>query len=493
MARIINTQTLSQEKLSVHERLQVYNALDCCVTRELIDILLDQLTDETSLIYDFQRALQAPVLEMELRGIRIDMNERRRTTKAFERRLNRAKYILKHLATAVWGKDLNYNSPKQLKEFFYDRLDVPPITASAKGKKRITTNHEALEKMRGYLYAKPIVNAIITCREINKKLGVLRTGVDHDKRMRTSYNICGTKTGRWSSSASAFGSGTNFQNITDELRKIFVADPGKKLAYIDLEQAESRAVGLLVWQCTKDSSYLDACETDDLHTTVCRMVWPDLAWTDDPIENRETASEPYYRHFSYRHMAKRGGHGTNYYGKPRTMAMHLKVTTSVMEAFQKSYFSAFPGIRGWHTYVAAELQTRGSITTPLGRKRNFFGRRYEDATLREAIAYVPQSMVADILNLGLWRVWKYEKRAELLAQVHDAILIQYDEEVEEEVLTSVQDLMKVPVTLAGRTIIIPTEASVGWNWAHYDTENPNGLKKWEGSDGRARRDIPLLH
>ena len=108
-------------------------------------------------------------------------------------------------------------------------------------------------------------------------------------------------------------------------------------------------------------------------------------------------------------MAKRGGHGTNYLGKAATIAKHLKVDKPIIESFQYKYFKAFPDIPNWHTHLLEKLQIDGSIRTPLGRVRTFFGRPDDDATLREAVAFQPQSTIAEILNLALWKVWhKYD-------------------------------------------------------------------------------------
>jgi hypothetical protein len=69
-------------------------------------------------------------------------------------------------------------------------------------------------------------------------------------------------------------------------------------------------------------------------------------------------------------MAKRGGHGTNYYGKPLTMAKHLKVPTKIMEDFQDAYLPAF-GLSKWHAWVAQQLQLDQRITTLLGSNSLF--------------------------------------------------------------------------------------------------------------------------
>ena len=306
--------------------------------------------------------------------------------------------------------------------------------------------------------------------------------------MRTSYNIAGTTTGRFSSSLSDFGTGTNLQNIEERLRRPFVADPGFKFAYIDLEQAESRLVGAIEWNLFGDGRYLDACESGDLHTSVCRLAWDNLAWSagNDLKADREIAEQPFYRQHSYRHMAKVLGHGTNYHGKPFTMAKHTKLAAGDISEFQTKYFRAFPAHQRWHAAVASELIQTGNLVTITGRRRWFFGRRNDDATVREAIAYGPQGAVGDILNQGMLRVW-HLNICQLLLQIHDAILVQYPENEEDKILPQLLETIKVPIQLENkRTLIIPSEAQVGWNWAKFDKNNPDGLQKFRGHDDRKR-------
>lgn len=468
---------------------QIYNGLDCCITSEVLTALRLLSGSAPNVIYDFERALQAPVLEMMQRGFRIDEYERRKGVALLQSQIAHLDKWLQELAVAVWGKTLNPRSPKQLIDFLYSAMRLPEQWKNDKGNKRLSTDREALEKLEVYFYARPIISTILEIRNLSKKLSVLETEIDPDGRMRTSYNIAGTETGRWSSSSNAFGTGTNLQNITPELRKIFVADLGYKLVGIDLEQAESREVG---WQCGvlfNDWSYLDAAYSGDLHTTVTRFNWRDLPWTDDPKENKRLAEQPYYRHYTYRDMSKKLGHGSNYYGQPFTMARHAKIPTKMAEDFQVRYFEAFPGIPRWHRWTAQQLQQNQLLVTPFGRRRHFFGRPNDDATLREAIAFVPQSSTGDRMNLGLFRIWHHMRdRVQLIAQVHDAVYFQYREGLDEqEIVQEALDRINIVLKHNDRTLIVPGEAKSGWNWGNYDEKsNPNGLKKCKGKDTRDR-------
>jgi len=127
----------------------------------------------------------------------------------------------------------------------------------------------------------------------------------------------------------------------------------------------------------------------------------------------------------------------------------------------------------------------GYLVTPFGRKRWFFGRRDENDTLKQAVAFLGQSMTADEMNNAMLAVWRLNI-ASIMLQGHDSILIQYPEEKENEVIPQILQAMRVPLELeGGRRFVVPVECQVGWNWAKASEENPNGLAKYP--DGRTRR------
>ncbi len=477
-----------------------YNSLDAAVTLEIHEVLAR--ANAGTGVYAFERAMQGPALEMMLTGFRVDPIWKSASITRLEKEEGRAQEVLDKLAYAVWKRPLNPRSPDQLKDFLYNEMGLPVQHKNVKGERKVSTDRECLEKLDDYYQARPFIQLIFASRDARKKLSTLRTGVDPDGRMRCTYNVCGTESGRWASSKNVFGRGGNMQNITEELRRAFVADPGHILVYVDGEQAESRAVGFIHGRVFDDWRYLDACEEGDLHTFVTRNTWTHLKWSDDPKENRAIADTPFYRHFTYRDMAKRGGHGTNYVGTPWTMAKHLKVPKQLIEEFQKGYFATFPAMRKWHLWVAQQLMLHQSITTFVGRERTFFGRPNDDATHREAVAYEPQSVVGDLVNEGGYRIWRQFPEATCLAQIHDAYLFQIPDN-RLDLVDRMRDAFAIPVTTRGRTMLIPAEAKVGWNWAGVDSKdpktgeyrfykdgNPDGLAKWKGSDTRTRREDP---
>lgn len=468
----------------------VYNGLDCLVTTEVHQVL-KMLLRETNREDSYQRSIGelAIALRMGIRGFAVDTELKESTRASHEKRIAHLKELLDIFAVARWGKPLNPDSPKQMKQFWFGKtpvyrskrledyvepnLGMKPIYTFSKGERKLSCNRPTLEKLaQKSNEAALFSNLILLIRDLSKENEVFSAPLSNRKRARCGLNVGGTDTYRWSSNETPLWDGRNMQNISASLRDQFVADKGHKLAYVDLEQAESRIVAYV----TGDKEYIAACEGGDLHSTVCEMVWPELGWASangNPSAIKAIAEQMFYRSFTYRDMAKRGGHGTNYFGKPPTMARHLNIETRVMAAFQENYFESFPGITEWHERVERTLLDGNPIVTALGRVRQFFGRANDAATLRAAIAYEPQSTLSSIMKQSHMNMVRAEdsnwaKRCEfkVLHDLHDAVVFSYKEEAEAETMANAIPLMKVPIDYPSGTLIIPVEAAVGWSWGY---------------------------
>lgn len=517
--KVFDTSTLDEKMmplLSSQEAAWIYNGLDVCVTAEIYNTLMAQLETEPPAVQQTYRtalAKMAPIMEMSLRGTLIDEEARQATIESLEKDLAELDKKFQRIMREVFGGDLNWRSPTQLKNLFYGMLGLKEVKKrNAQGVFAATVNREALEYFEIYLYARPLANFILVMRDLHKQLGFLRTEIDKDQRIRTTYNIAGTNTGRLASSMSEFGTGTNLQNVSRKLRYPFTADPNMYMVNVDLEQADGRNVGALCHNLFYDadqkqiarllelptwdgpegpdfaSLFLNACEGGDLHTTVCRMTWPELDWPDDPkLWKKFCDGLIAHGMDSYRQLAKKLGHGTNYYGTPRTMAKHAHVPTKIIEDFQNRYFGNFPAIKCWHNWTINEIQTTGTLTTPFGRRRMFFGRGNDASTWRKAIAYVPQSMTGEQIDRGLLQIWRKFPQVQLLNQVHDSILFQVPFREAEQLIPEVLKTMQVTIELkGGRPFTVPLEAAGGWNWGYADDNNTYGLKKWTGKEERSR-------
>lgn len=554
-----------------------YNALDSAVTLRVHERLapLVLASPHASTSYTFVRAMQGPAMAMMNRGIAVNQKVRSDETERYIGIRTRAQELLDRLADAVWGPEayvvvdkttetyapigkrgqalsvrtrvvrsertawrprgLNAASSTQVLAFFNIALGMSvqyEIRKTPAGTIRTpAANDKALRKWaegrtkgpgisprdRSVYPVKlsaPFVNLILTIRDADKMLAVLRTPLDPDGRMRCSYNVVGTENGRWSSSKNAFGRGTNLQNITSTMRRMFAADDGYWMVSTDLEQAESRLVAGLVWQTTGDDTYWNTCTSGDLHTTVARMTWPELDWTNDPKHNRHVADQPFpgLPKFTYREVSKRTGHGSNYRGSPFGIAQAVGIPAELVEGFQLRYFRAFPAIPQWHEWTKTQLRDSQYLDTPLGRRRWFFGRPTEDSTLREAIAFSPQSTVGELLNLIMYRVWLRSTLppthpshlpVQLLLQNHDAFAFQtpLTSDLPTVIASVNHEFNSAPIAFVRggerREMVIPGEFVTGFNWAYQDADpepgnwkftdgNPDGLRKWRGSDERRR-------
>lgn len=481
------------------DRYWVYNGLDTMVTLEVLHKIEEQLDHLTGPTYNVSRALQGPVLEMTIRGIKIDERRRQQVLLGTLSEIKKVSEQLDRIVREGIGVSLNWRSTKDLKSLFYDVLGFKPIKKrGANGQSTVTVNREALEKLSLNLLAEPICVRLLRLRDLDKKRQFLETRVDSDGRIRTNINIGGTDTGRLASSLSDFGTGGNLQNVDRDLREIFVADPGMKFCNIDLEQADARNVGAICWNLFLErrgpqyaGAYLDACESGDLHTRVARMAFRSLEWPQDPEAWRAVADILAYRQDSYRQLAKKLGHGTNFAGQPRTMALHTKVATDIIKDFQHDYFEAFGCCKERIEWTRRTIEEKQTLINLFGRRRIFFGDPRAGETHRQAFAYDPQSSTAEEINRGILQMWGAH-RVWFHLQVHDSILVQYHEEEEAEIVPWLLRMMRVPLRLAGgREFVVPLEAKVGWNWGEFHEhgpkckrpcpihENLGGLKKWK--------------
>ena len=314
-ARLVDTATLdaSASGFDAPEVAQLYNGLDVCLTSEILGQVKRSYSateDVWSPQYAFTRALQAPYLDMMVRGFAVDAFGRYEEAQALRARIAALAEKFERIISAAFGwPGMNHASTMQLKTLFYDLMHLPEQWKSVKGARHVAVDRTALEKLsENYIHATPLINIILTIRDLTKQLEVFECDLDTDGRFRAGYNLVGTETGRPSSSSNAFGTGRNAQNIDPSLRHVFQADPSYRLGYVDLEQVEARDVGFICGCLFDDWSLLDATESGDFHTANARKVWPELAWTGDAKRDREVADALFYRNFSYRDFAKRAGH-----------------------------------------------------------------------------------------------------------------------------------------------------------------------------------------
>lgn len=135
MVKVIRTEHLAPN--NVYEGVQlshtygewIYNGLDCCLTHEVFDTIHPQLDPHTAQTYEFSKSLQAPILEMNMRGVKIDEPARQELISQYSADIHRLESQLRLiLADGLGIHAFNWNSPAQLIDLFYNQLRIPPVT-----------------------------------------------------------------------------------------------------------------------------------------------------------------------------------------------------------------------------------------------------------------------------------------------------------------------------------------------------------------------------
>ena len=496
-----------------------YNALDCTGTREIADVLLPRLGPMEARTYAFERALQAPFLAMMRRGVNVDTQARSMALAHLTREFNRdIKAVQKMEGVAgIWdvmvtetgmcpeafGKhhkwprgvedgperrcercgvsrmklsEFNPSSNPQCMHLLYELHAVKKL-ANKDGE--VAMDDDILERIgKQTKLLHNITEAIRDIRDQKKQIGFLGAKLTPDARYPSSFNVGAAWTGRASSSKNPFGLGGNLQNVAEQHRHIFVADPGYEMFYADLKQAESLAVAYLA----EDPEYIRAHKTGDTHTFVSRLLWPDMPWTGDLVQDKALAKslpewDPVPGH-DFRFQAKRIQHGSNYGLTPFGIAMIAHIPVRIASEAQLRYFHHFPFIRKWQKSIAKEVEGSEALINAVRRRIRLFGRPWDAHTYKQGLAYKPQSLVADILDLAIFRVWdRFDPQLlQLLAQVHDAILGQFPTIHREAAIETLVRCMSIPVQFGDEYMTIPVEIAVGSNWGHKGPKNPYGLE-----------------
>jgi DNA polymerase I-like protein with 3'-5' exonuclease and polymerase domains len=441
----------------------IYNGLDGMLTLEV-----DAAIPHTP-TYEFERSLLPLALTLMQRGILIDLEKRDSMIEHLRQRLAKIQQGFDFLCWEVLGCKVNPRSYPQMQDLLYKKLLLPEVISSKKGEKKISTDRDALERLgRDYVRARPFAEHLLRIRDLEKTIDALTKHLSPSGRWHANFNIAGTDTGRWSSSSHPFGWGSNLQNLDDYVRRIFIPDPGHLFFNCDQQGAEARVVGYLAG----DGNYIKAVESGDVHTMVAAMVFG-----FEP--KRELADRKYYREMSFRDIAKRAAHGSNYGGTAHTIARVLKVETQIIEEFQKKYFATFPNIYKWQVWVQQRVQQERFLVTPFGRRRNFWDNPRDDATIRAAIAFVPQSTVGDLTSRGLLALHSLP-HVQVLNNIHDAAFGQIPIHLKDELLPRIIETLTFPLRVTDiwgntREMLIPWESQTGMNWGKRKKDNPDGL------------------
>ena len=361
---------------------------------------------------------------------------------------------IEQLQRSIWalaGEPFNIQSPKQLGNVLFERLMLP---AGKKTKTGWSTNAAVLDKLRG---KHPIIEQILDYRTLTKLKSTYADGllkeISADGRIHTNFQMTVTATGRLSSTE------PNLQNIPvrrelgAQIRKMFVASPGKVLVDADYSQIELR----LLAHIANDETMIAAFRSgEDIHAVTASQVFGVPLAEVTPLQ---------------RSHAKAVNFGIVYGISAFSLAQDIGVFQSEAKAYMDSYFAKYHGVRDYMTRVVEQAKADGYVTTLFGRRRDLPELKSSNFNLRSfgervALNMPIQGTAADIIKAAMVRVDARMRaehlQARLLLQVHDELIVECPTEEAETVKGILIEEMEHVVDYRVPLLV---DAKIGASWA----------------------------
>jgi DNA polymerase-1 len=397
--------------------------------------------------------LAAVLAEMERSGIGVDPAALKKMSESMEKEIRRLEKEIWEMA----GVEFNVNSPSQLSEILFDKLNLLPNARRGKAKAR-STAADILEELSAQ---HPLPAKIIEYREIAK---LKSTYVDalpklihpETKRLHTRLSQTGTATGRLSSAD------PNLQNIPIRtelgrgIRAAFVADKGKVLLSADYSQIELRIMA----HFSGDPVLTEAFRSgEDIHARTAQEVF---------------GVGPMGQTAEHRRAAKAINFGIIYGLSPFGLAQQLGIEQKEAARFINAYFSRYRGVKEYLDSTLVETRKTGvaktmfgrirpipEITSPQMQLRNFAERTALNSPL--------QGTAADLIKLAMIAIdrrLRAEKfQARMILQVHDELLFELPLDEQEALAAIVRKEMEEVYKL---TVPLAVEIGIGPNWRDLD-------------------------
>jgi uracil-DNA glycosylase family 4 len=502
----------------------VYNAKDSLVCQEsfpkIFNIIKKQGNEET---YNYQRDLIHPLMYMQARGMRVDVENKNKASeeaekKTIEHALKLAGMLdmdtsfkvgsdpdMYRVTDKVFGTSSIYDksaynkikrtkpvfnmlSTNQLADLFYNKLGHKAYL----NKGKVTTNDDALKRL-----VRIGVKEAIVIRDVRRILKLKSTYYDMklsaDNRLRSSMNPIGTVSGRLSSSQDIFGEGGNVQNLPTVMQQFILADDGYIMYAPDLSQAENRTTANIAPEPLMLKAFADNI---DIHCLTASMIsnipMPEIKQQDKDNVYCSLGTGEY----TWRFWGKKSNHSLNYDLGYKTFALRFEMPETQAKQLVERFHRVYPGIRQYHAWVRALLSENRTLTNCFGRKRVFLD-KWGDELFKEAYSWIPQSSIADKVNRQGILFIHYNQQLfhflELLNQIHDSLLFQIPISIgwekHAEMLIHIRDSLERPMVWHGNSFVIPLEFKLGYNMK--DTKKV-GIDKDE-TVGRLARKLHDIH
>jgi DNA polymerase-1 len=399
------------------------------------------------------RELELPLVpilaDLERVGVRVDARALAAQATLVDKELNdRSASIF-----AMAGEEFNINSPKQLAEILFEKMQLPVLKRTGTSRAPST----AVEVLEELALAHDMPRLILEWRALAKLKGTYIDALPQlilpdTGRVHTSFNQAVAATGRLSSSD------PNLQNIPirtevgREIRRAFIAEPGYRLISADYSQIELRVLAHL----SGDETLIEAfARGEDIHDRTSAKVFGENSGLS-PHELRRRAKIINYALL---------------YGKTAfTLAKDIGVPQEAAQEFIDAYFAGFPKVRGFIDQTLADARQTGMVKTMFGRRRpvpeltskNF---QIRSAAERVAVNLPIQGTAADILKRAMIDVHAGLKashpRARMILTVHDELLFEAPADESDEVAAFVRETMSSAVKLR---VPLDVDVGIGDNW-----------------------------
>jgi DNA polymerase I-like protein with 3'-5' exonuclease and polymerase domains len=378
------------------------------------------------------------------------------------------------------GHDINVGSPKQVCAFLYDELKLKIKKNKKTGGQ--TSDENALRELRvQYPQHKAVLNAFIEERKISKKIeSYIEIAFDEDGCIPYSANPAGTETNRWSFSKSPRDRGLNAQTLPKVMRIMADAHPGRVFICPDLPQADARIVA---WDA-KCERLIELFLNPNIHFHLENCVrlfgiTREEAYGKDAEGFAWKDRDPRYV------LGKAMGHAANYRMAAKRLAMELGIALGEAARLLNFYLhNLYPEISRWHQTRKELIQRVGYLETPypFNRRRTFYGAwgelmlhgKLAETTWNEACAHVPQSVVADIVNVGMDKLRKALPYVWFHKHDHDSYLASTPNAKLGETCRKALEYLKVELRIHKRPLVMVPEMQVG--------ENYGLLVEWKGEE-----------
>ena len=443
--------------------LYKYNGYDTVGCFRLYGVLQQRASDDEVLrpYYDLLIPGANAYAKIETRGVQWDVQ------KAIEVR-NKELMPGIHKANAkanrATGLEINLNSPKQVAEYLYDYcgLEDPEINH----KTPRSTDEESRKALRSQKL-EPATRKFLNEMDIFKKLDKIRSTyidgvikqVDSDGRLRCSFKLHGTETGRRSAEK------PNLQNQPrgPQIRQLYTAPQGSNIMNVDYSQAELRTAAML----SQDPTMLDIYHSGrDFHD--------------------ETAANFYGAEFTYeeRQRSKNINFGVFYGQGAAAFAQMYSIPYGEAEEYIHNFWRMFPVAASWKRSIEDTILTKQELVSAFGRKRRFhlITNQNKDASLREGVNFVISSVAADF-TLSSLIILEYEFQDTLL-EVHDSLLFEVTEQnLEIQAERTKQVMESIPCDALGWSMIpFLVDIQIGDNWGF--------MEPWQSASfGSARTQV----